>query len=137
MFWALEKRREDIEKAYLEGLREGREKGREEGVEKGLKEAREERLKFKADEPASPGTASATVEIRRYGRIRAGVSPTLTAISEAAILVPLEDGRNLVVTPDGIFDAETSELVASFLRDNNGNLRSIILESPDSEEFTD
>ena len=133
MFWAMAKRMEDIEKAYLEGLREGRRKGREEGVEKGLKEAREERLKSRAGEPTPAGTASATVATRHHVRPR--VFSTLTAISESAILDPLEEGRNLCVTDDGIFDADTNELIASFLRDNNGNVRSIILESPDLDDI--
>ena len=129
MFWAMMKRREDIERAYQEAYREAYEEayqeayqeGLKQGLEEGLKESREKRRKATAG--VVPATATANTPPRpTYG------SGGLSTITAAAVPELTETGEELTVTEEGVFSASTGKRVASFLRDNHGNIKSIILE---------
>ena len=125
MFWAMMKRREDIEKEYQKGYQEAYQKafkqGLKQGLEEGLRESQEKRRKAMAGVTAA--TATATIHpAAAYG------SAGLGTITGAAAPELTETGEELTVTEEGVFSASTGKRVASFLRDNHGNIKSIILE---------
>ncbi len=134
MFWALMKRREDIEKEYQRGYQkayqEAYQEGLKEGLEEGLRESREKRRKATASVAAATATGG-TRSRPAYG------SAGLSTITAAAVPEQTEAGEKLTVTEEGVFSASTGKRIAYFLRDSHGNIKSIMLGSDDSDEFTD